>query len=78
MTIVCVHSHVNFHNIFLRGCIIFVRPAARHSRACFTYDVRTLGSSPTGFAAAAAMMFEPVCMARRFQYLVLFLDVFLS
>ena len=24
-----------------------MRPAARHSRACFTYDVRTLGSSPT-------------------------------
>ena len=22
-------------------------PAARHSRACFTYEVRTLGSSPT-------------------------------
>ena len=47
MTIVCVHSHVSFHNIFVRWCIIFVGPAARHSRACFTYEVRTLGSSPT-------------------------------
>ena len=32
--------HVSFHNTF-------VRLAARHSRACRTYEVRTLGSSPT-------------------------------